>query len=66
VSSARGGVVLTSFGPSLASGLALSPDGGGLAVGAGIGIVEAIVVLSPLIVISLEPSGVLLVVVRAS
>jgi len=54
------------FAPSFFGGLALSPDGSGLAVGTGIGVVEAVVVLSPLVIISLEPSGVLLVVVRAS
>lgn len=57
---------MVTFAPSLFGGLALSPDGSGLAVGAGIRVVEAVVVLSPLVVISLEPSGVLLVVVRAS
>ena len=34
-----------------------------LAVGAGIRVIEAIVVLSPLIVVSLEPSGILLIIV---
>ena len=44
----------------------LAPDGGGLAVLTSGSLVVVVVILSPLIIISLEPSGVLLVLVRAS
>jgi len=44
----------------------LGPDAGGLAVSVDITRVVVVVILSPLIIISLEPSGVLLVLVRAS
>jgi len=67
VSRDGGGVVLATVGLAVALAVAtvLGPDGSSLAVLLAILVVVTIVVLSPLVVISLEPSGVLFVVVRS-
>ena len=66
----RGGVSLATVALAVASvasvATVLGPDGSSLAVLGAILVVVTIVVLSPLVVISLEPSGVLLVVVGTS
>ena len=66
----RGGVSLATVAMAVASvgsvATVLGPDGSSLAVLGAILVVVTIVVLSPLVVISLEPSGVLLVVVGTS